>query len=156
MITDVEQTIREYLPQTVHMSFATARDNRPWVCEVHFAYDEELNLYFRSLTSRRHSQEIAGNSRVAGNIVVQHALGSPVRGVYFEGVAKLLEPGNEQEVAYRCLQERMQPSSDILEESRHVDGHQFYKIEVETFYLFDSIESKPSQKYELKWKSNLK
>jgi uncharacterized protein YhbP (UPF0306 family) len=153
MIPNVEQTIREYLPQTVHMSLASARDNSPWVCEVHFAYDEGLNLYFRSISSRRHSQEIAGNPRVAGNIVVQHALGDPVRGVYFEGLAELLTSDEEREKAFESFQRCLGKTPDILEEAKREDGHQFYKIEVETFYLFDSIESKPSQKYELKWRS---
>ncbi len=66
---DVEKIIREYIDKTIHLSLATSSDNKPWVCEVHFAYDEQLNLYFRSLKSRRHSQEIAKNPNVAGNII---------------------------------------------------------------------------------------
>jgi len=148
---DVEKAIRDYLPGVIHMSLATSRDNIPWVCEVHFAYDEDLNLYFRSLNSHRHSQEIADNAQVAGNIVAQHTAGQPVRGVYFEGRAKLIKEGEEVAKAYQCLRRRFQLSSDILKESQQQDGHQFYKISVDTFYLFDSIESKPSQKYELAW-----
>ncbi|HLZ15367.1 MAG TPA: hypothetical protein VKQ34_05305 [Candidatus Saccharimonadales bacterium] len=37
---DIEQIIRDYLPDVVHMSLATCKDNKPWVCEVHFAYDD--------------------------------------------------------------------------------------------------------------------
>ena len=74
MIQNIEQTIREYLPGIIHMSLATCVDNKPRVCEVHFVYDNDLNLYFRSLTSRRHSQEIAINPFVSGNIVKQHVL----------------------------------------------------------------------------------
>lgn len=148
---DIEKTIREYLPQIVHMSLATAKNGKPWVCEVHFAYDDRLNLYFRSLTSRRHSQEIAENANVAGNIVTQHFLGQPVRAVYFEGTAKLLEAGEEQTKAFEVLSKRLHVGSEILEEARRPDGHQFYKITVNTFYLFDSYTSKPSQKYKLKW-----
>ena len=32
----IERIIREYLPQIIHMSLATVKDNKPWVCEVHF------------------------------------------------------------------------------------------------------------------------
>lgn len=148
---NTEQAIREYLPSIIHLSLATTREAKPWVCEVHFAYDEELNIYFRSLTSRRHSQEIADNPSVAGNMIVQHALGAPVRGVYFEGAAQLLTAQAEQRQAFRYLQERLHFTADVWEESQRDDGHKFYKIKVQTFYLFDSIESKPSQKYELKW-----
>src|SRR5438105_3492644 len=112
MNVDIERVIREYLPQMVHLSLGTSKDNKPWVCEVHFAYDEHLNLYFRSLKSRRHSQEIALNPNVAGNIVKQHAVGEYPRGVYFEGTAELLGPGEAQNKAAACIQERLQPPTD--------------------------------------------
>lgn len=149
---DIEQTIRQYLPQVVHMSLATSSNNKPWVCEVHFAYDDDLNLYFRSLTSRRHSREISANPYVAGNMVTQHFLDQPaVRAVYFEGTAQLLEPGAEQHRPFEYLSKRLHMPNAILEDAQHPGGHQFYKITVSAFYLFDSYTSKPSQKYELKW-----
>lgn len=151
MDVDVENVIREYLPNIVHMSLATAQNNRPWVCEVHFAFDNDLNLYFRSLPTRRHSQEIAGNPRVAGNIITQHELGQYPRGVYFEGTARRLEPGPEQETAFRCIQERLQADDAILEEAKRPDGHQFYKTEVERFYVFGKFGDAGGQKYELAW-----
>lgn len=117
---DIEQAIREYLSEIIHMSLATCAGGRPWVCEVHFAFDEDLNLYFRSKPSRRHSEEIAANPNVAGNMVTQHQLGDKVRGVYFEGKAELLENVGEQHPAYVLYKER--------------------------FNLFDGRESSPSQK----------
>lgn len=83
------------------MSLATSNNNKPWVCEVHYAYDDQLNLYFRSKPSRRHSQEIATNPHVAGSIVIQHKLGEKPRGVYFEGIAELLTGVDENHVAYK-------------------------------------------------------
>jgi uncharacterized protein YhbP (UPF0306 family) len=76
MSIDVEKVVREYIDKSIHMSLATSTENKPWVCEVHFAYDDDLNLYWRSKTDRRHSQEIALNPFVAGNIVKQHELTS--------------------------------------------------------------------------------
>jgi uncharacterized protein YhbP (UPF0306 family) len=151
---DIEKIIRQYLPQVIHMSLATTKDSKPWVCEVHFAYDDDLNIYFRSLTSRRHSHEIADNSSVAGNIVTQHFLDQPVRAVYFEGQAKLLQPGRTQDQAFESLSKRLHLSESIMDEAGRPDGHQFYEIAVENFYLFDSYASQPSQKYQLKWGSN--
>ena len=78
---DIEKVIRENIDKTVHMSLATVHDNRPWVCEVHFAYDDDLNIYYRSLNTRRHSKEIALNPNVAGNIVRQHTLGEYPLGI---------------------------------------------------------------------------
>lgn len=149
---DVEKTIREYLPKIVHMSLATCMGNRPWVCEVHFAYDENLNLYFRSLKTRRHSREIARNPHVAGNIVIQHTLeDKEVVGIYFEGTAKILEPGNEQQVAAKAIQERLGAPATIIEEAQREDGHKFYKISVETWYVFGRFGAPSGQKFTLPW-----
>jgi uncharacterized protein YhbP (UPF0306 family) len=149
---NIEQTIRDYIPNIIHMSLGTSRDNKPWVCEVHFAYDENLNIYFRSRMATRHSQEITDNPHVAGNIVVQHAPNVAPMGVYFEGTATHLEAGDEQNKAAECIQQRLEPNYNILEDAQEEDGHHFYKITVNTFYVFGSLDGKPHQKYELSWK----
>lgn len=150
---NIEQTIRDYLPQILHMSLATVKDNKPWVCEVHFAYDDELNLYFRSLASRRHSQEIAQNQFVAGNIVRQHALNESAVGVYFEGKAEMLQPGDEQNKAFECIKARLECDDSILEDAKRDDGHKFYKITVSNWYVFGRFGGDKGQKHQLKWKS---
>lgn len=150
MSNNIEQVIREYLPQIIHMSLGTSKDNRPWVCEVHFVYNDNLNLYFRSLTSRRHSQEIAANPQVAGNIVKQHAIGEYPLGLYFEGTAALVTDEAERREVEPLFKERLGVTADILVEAADPDGHQFYKITVETWYAFGKFDDK-SQKLELVW-----
>ncbi len=134
------------------MSLATCVDNKPWVCEVHYVYDNDLNLYFRSRTNCRHSQDIVTNPAVAGNIVAQHKIGDQVRGVYFEGSAELLTNVDSSHPAYQRYCERFGTDESILTEANEADGHQFYKITIHEFSLFDSKESNPSQKYTLPWK----
>ena len=153
---NTEQTIRDYLPQIIHLSLATVKNNKPWVCEVHFAYDDDLNLYYRSLSSRRHSQEIAENPNVAGNIVKQHQLDEYPLGVYFEGTAKLLEAGDEQNKAFEAIKARLGAGDEILEEAKRPDGHQFYKISVDTFYVFGKFGGEGGKKYELRWNGGAK
>jgi uncharacterized protein YhbP (UPF0306 family) len=155
-IMDIEKIIREYIPKIIHMSLATVKDNKPWVSEVHFAYDDDLNLYYRSLLSRRHSKEIANNHSVAGNIVKQHVIGEKAVGVYFEGTAKLLDPGDEQNTAFESIKAKLQTGDEIFEEAMRPDGHQFFKISVDTFYVFGAFNGNPSRKYELKWSDNTK
>jgi nitroimidazol reductase NimA-like FMN-containing flavoprotein (pyridoxamine 5'-phosphate oxidase superfamily) len=156
MEVDVEKVVREYLPQVVHLSLGTSKDNKPWVCEVHFAYDENLNLYFRSLASRRHSQEIAENPNVAGNIVKQHSLDDTVVGVYFEGTCKMLETGDEQNKAFECIGGRMGTGEEILEEAKRDDGHKFYKITVDNWYVFGRFGGPSGQKHKLVWSGGKK
>jgi uncharacterized protein YhbP (UPF0306 family) len=151
MNLDVESTVREYIDKTIHLSLATVSGDTPWVCEVHFAYDENLNLYFRSLQSRRHSQEIAANPKVAGNIIDKHGLGDPVVGIYFEGKAELVEAGNEQNHAAECLKNRLKIEDDIIAEAASSEGHQFYKITVANWYVFGRFGETSGQKHKLEW-----
>lgn len=152
---NIEKTIREYFPDIVHMSLATCgKAMKPWVCEVHFVYDNDLNLYFKSNADRRHSLEIAKNSNVAGNIVTQHSLGDKPRGVYFEGTAEKLKKVDENHIAYKLFCERLGAGPGILNKDDPDKGHGFYKITVSDYYVFDARESKPSQKYHLQWKKS--
>ncbi len=148
---EVEKIVREYIEKTVHMSLATVSGDAPWVCELHFAYDDSLNLYFRSLKSRRHSQEIAANSKVAGNIIDKYGLGDPVVGVYFEGTAELLKAGDEQNLAAQCLKNRLKIKDDIVAEAADESGHQFYKISVAKWFVFGRFGGPSGQKHELAW-----
>jgi uncharacterized protein YhbP (UPF0306 family) len=141
---DVEKAIRGYLPNMLHMSLATCANNKPWVCEVHYVYDDDLNLYWRSVPTARHSQEIGANPNVAGNIVTQHGPGEKPRGIYFEGTAAQLEGLTEASLEYQLFVERYGLGPEILDDARR-----FYKITVADWYMFDARESKPSQKYHL-------
>ncbi len=149
---DIEAVIRDYLPQIVHMSLGTSKDNKPWVCEVHFVYDDNLNLYFRSKSSRRHSQEIAANPNVAGNIVIQHQLDDIPKGVYFEGKAAMLDSKDEIRTAAEFFKQRLQVDDKITDEAlQQLEGHQFYKITVENYYVFGKIDEQGVIKHKLAW-----
>jgi uncharacterized protein YhbP (UPF0306 family) len=148
---DVEKIVREYVDKSIHMSLATSSGNKPWVCEVHFVYDDNLNLYFRSLKSRRHSQEIAANPNVAGNVVKQHAVGEYPHAVYFEGTAELMTDETARQAIFPRFKERIDASDEILEDAKQEDGHQFYKITVKNWYAFGKFGGDSGQKYELAW-----
>ena len=134
----IEATIREYIPQIIHLSLATVKDNKPWVCEVHFSYDDGLNLYFVSSQETRHAQELIANPHVAGNIVTQHHKNQKVRCVDFEGMASMLEGSEAEATAYKAYVERYGASEGLLNEIRKDGNTRFFKIAVATFYLFDS------------------
>lgn len=149
MKNSAETTIREYVSNVFHMSLATSADNRPWICEVHFVFDDDLNLYWLSKESRRHSQEIARNPHVAGNIVEQHDLSVKPRGVSFEGTAEIVPVDSVQHPVYQLFVDRIGLGPQILADATDTDGHRFYKVTVSDWYLFDARESKPGQKYHL-------
>jgi uncharacterized protein YhbP (UPF0306 family) len=155
MSLDIEKIIREYIDKTIHMSLATTADDKPWVCEVHFVYDDNLNLYYRSMLSRRHSQEIAQNPKVAGNIVKQHELDEYPQAIYFEGTAELLDQAASQK-ALPLFQKQFDLDDSILEDAKKDDGHKFYKITVQNWYAFGKFGGPSGHKFELKWNGGKK
>jgi uncharacterized protein YhbP (UPF0306 family) len=151
----IEATIREYIPQIIHMSLATVKDNKPWVCEVHFSYDDELNLYFVSSQQTRHAQELIANPYVAGNIVTQHHKNQKVRCVDFEGAAVMLEGKEAEATAYKAYVDRYGTSEGLLNEIRKDGNTRFFKIAVNEFYLFDSYGDERG-KHALPWNGGKK
>lgn len=148
---EIEQFIREYVSDVVHMSLGTSVDNKPWVCEVHFTYDDELHIYFMSDPQTRHGQEIAVNNQVSGNIVRQHAKGERPSGVYFEGIAEKLEEHGEDSPVHELYIERL-GEHPLLAKMTEADGPRFYKITVSDFYVFDATgKLGPPAKYHLPW-----
>ena len=153
---DIEKIVREYIDKSIHMSLATVNDNRPWVCEVHFVYDKDLSLYFRSMKSRRHSQDIASNPNVAGNIVKQHSVSEYPHAIYFEGKAEMVEDADERQKAFLLFKDRLELGQDILDDAKKDDGHKFYKIIVENWYAFGKFGGDKGLKHKLEWNGNQK
>jgi uncharacterized protein len=151
----IETTIREYIPQIIHMSLATVKGTKPWVCEVHFSYDDGLNLFFVSSQETRHAQELIANPYVAGNIVTQHHKNQKVRCVDFEGTASMLEGTEAESTAYKAYVERYGASEGLLNEIRKDGNTRFFKITVDTFYLFDSYGDERG-KHALPWNGGKK
>src|SRR5438105_1228740 len=74
------------------MQIASASGDQPWICTVHYAEDEDQNLYWLSLPTRRHSKEIALNNKIAVAMAVK--TDQPVIGIQAEGTAEaVMTPG---------------------------------------------------------------
>lgn len=151
---EIEKIIRQYVPQVIHMSLATSHENKPWECEVHFAYDDELHIYFVSNKDARHSQEIAANPNVAGSIVTQHHKSQKVRGVYFEGKVRPLNSVDKDNVGYLAYVNRLGGWPGLLEDIADDGSAALYEITVDDFYLFDNYESGRG-KFVLPWSSKV-
>lgn len=151
---EIEQTIREYLPQVIHMSLATVADGRPWVCEVHVAFDDDLNLYWVSWPGARHSQEVAANPRVSGSVVKQHDVEDLARGVSFEGTAEMIEELDENSPEFKVYTSRFPDRAEKLKEAyetREDPPRRMYKISVSDYYLIDAQLTGRPEKYHLPW-----
>jgi len=150
MVVNIESIIRDDLiDKTLHMSLATARDAKPWVCEVHFAYDKDLNLYFVSKTGTRHCRDISDNHHVSGNIVKQHLLTEAPSGLYFEGTAKQIEATTQDidRFSLRLQRDAAQLSSQLVE----LNGKRMYKVSVSNWAIFGNFDGSGHVKHVIDW-----
>ncbi len=135
----VEEKIRKYLPTKNVMQLATARDNQPWACNVHYFSDENLNLYWISTTDRRHSLEITDNPKVAAVVKIHENTPEEnyVIGIAVEGVAELMPEFDEQiAIAYG---EKLIKGDTFVEDIRTgKKPFKFYKLTPTNFVLFDT------------------
>jgi uncharacterized protein YhbP (UPF0306 family) len=135
---EVLDLIRNYLPQARMMQVATVRDDQPWVSTVYFVEDDDLNLYWLSLPSRRHSQHIARNNRVAAAVPIK--LDGPVIGVQAEGIAEAVA---DKEVIARVMQryigryDKGQKFYDnfVAGQNKHV----LFRLKPKAYVLFDEV-----------------
>lgn len=149
-----EKIIRQYLPQIIHMALTTSVNGKPWVCQVHFAWDNELNIYFCSSVNSRHCREIEQNPNVAGNITTQHFLNQKTRCVSFEGRAERLESIDETHPGFVAYTQRLGEGPHFVKAAKGEGAARFYKITVADFYVADGYESTPPQKLHLSWQND--
>lgn len=148
---DVKQLITGYLQEARLMQVATSKDNQPWACSVYFAFDENLHLYWISLPSTRHSEEIMANEKVAGTIVLPHIPGQKPRGIQFQGTAQQAKEDDMQK-AMDVYATRMGMKEDRKQSIlKGKDGHVPYVITPTLFVLFDTMNfpDNPQQEYHL-------
>jgi len=146
---DVRKLVKEYLDDCKLMQVATVKDGNPWVCSVWQASDDDLSIYFFSSITRRHSDEIENNSKIAGALALPHTTDDTPRGLQFEGTVERLD--NEAiETALKLYEDRIFSRSKINEMMNHPERpHSFYKITPSRFQLFDIVNFPVEQMKEL-------
>ncbi len=136
----IRELIKDYLVKAKLMQLATSTDGQPWVCSVWFASDDDLNIYWFSSLTRRHSYEVSTNNKVAAAIALpQTPKDSPI-GLQLQGVAELLTDEAEVEKAISVYADRIftREQIDAFMKSE-VRPHRFYRIRPTQFVLFDTV-----------------
>ncbi len=134
-----EEKIRKYLPTKNVIQLATARDNQPWACNVHYFSDEDLNLYWISEPGRRHSLEIQDNKKVAAVIKIHENTEQEnyVIGIAIEGTAQEMESFDETIAA--SYRDKLSKGESFVEDMKSgKKPYKFYKLTPKKFVLFDT------------------
>jgi uncharacterized protein YhbP (UPF0306 family) len=143
----VQGLIKKYLRQGRVMQVATSSDGQPWVCTVYFVPDEQHNLYWLSWPTRRHSQEIEQNNKIAATVPIKS--GKPVIGIQAEGVAEIIKEIMVVEKIMQKYVDKYESGKDFYELFKAgKNHHQLYKFTPNKYFLFDEVNFPDGQKHE--------
>lgn len=147
---DLRKLIQEYLKGNQVMQIASVVDNNPWIATVYFVADSNLNLYWISRESRRHSQELSKNSHAAVTIVKQHTYGEKVRGLQAEGNVKRLknEEAEQGFFIYKSIFWVVEARANAIAGDH--DSAFCYKFTPDRYVLLDEVNFPESPSQELK------
>ncbi|OGK15657.1 hypothetical protein A3H80_02195 [Candidatus Roizmanbacteria bacterium RIFCSPLOWO2_02_FULL_37_19] len=85
---NLKQEINKYLSTQKLMSVATYGEY-PWIANVYYVHDANLNLYFLSKSWREHCQALAINNKVAIAIADSYqSIYEPQKGLQINGTAQ--------------------------------------------------------------------
>ena len=105
---ETRDLILEVLEKGYLMSLATVDEAGPWVSELVFVHDDDLNIYWLSAPTTRHSQAIEADPRVAATIGLCHGSTGEKVGLQIQGTAEKLE-GDILDIAKRNAKKRGKP-----------------------------------------------
>lgn len=138
--TDLKTAINSYLKNAKMMQLATVSPGgKPWVCNVWFAADRNMNIYWISSTNRRHSIEIANNPHVAASICLVNDPGESDRGaLQIEGIAEQVSKPLEMAKALKLYASRgIFSAKQVREFMADLEyPHRFYRLKPETISMF--------------------
>lgn len=133
-----ETLLKDYLQKGRVMQLATVAEGRPWVCTVYYVADDDMNLYWLSSPTRRHSREIAAHNNVAITIPVK--FDQPVIGVQAEGTATVVTEPNHVETIIKQYIAKYDVGRDFYENFiANKNQHLMYRFTPQAFVLFDEV-----------------
>lgn len=147
---------RIYFKDVRLMQLATSRDNQPWLCNVWYVHDTETdNIYFTSRKTRRHSEDIAINERVACTFHKHYEDGLGQRGqsLVIAGKARLLTDELAIGKAFDLYEASHPKLSAMQARDVYCDGsgvHFFYEISPIEIVVFDDVNYPNNPRQEFK------
>lgn len=130
--------IKKYLVQAKIMQLATVRNGQPWICSLHFASDDDSNIYWITKPTTRHSQDIEANAHVAIAIAVK--TDRPLIGIQVEGTAEELTDAAVLGPAMECYIEHHGTDKTFADQIvAGTNEHKLYKFTPRRFSLYDEV-----------------
>lgn len=140
MDIDIKKIIHKYLTECNLMQLATTRDNQPWICNVWFAADNDMHIYWFSADHRRHSQEVQQNPKIAATIVMPYSSQEIPSGMQLQGRSEMLTDKKEIKKAEILFKKKKFNIQDIIKSMKEEGNtYHFYKITPTIIAVFDTV-----------------
>ncbi len=136
LLNEAKQIIQENIYGTLGTSGNT---DSPWVTPLFISYDTELNFYFLSPKSSRHSTNVRENQKTSLVIFDSTAPKWTGKGVYAEGITLELDDRNEIEKGLKLEHERLKEPTPSLEEFTGENEYRVYKFVPSRFWVTNDI-----------------
>jgi nitroimidazol reductase NimA-like FMN-containing flavoprotein (pyridoxamine 5'-phosphate oxidase superfamily) len=150
---DIKKILQKKLKKVRIMQLATAINNRPWACNVHFYSDDDLNFYWSSTPERRHSKEIKQNPNVAIAVKIHEDTPNEqyVICIAAEGKAELLPDSEVKKIGKQYFSKLTKDDSFLKEILTGKSSFKFYRFKPTRIVLFDTknFPDDPRQEYSL-------
>ena len=88
----IDQQVIHFLNEHHLLTLATSQNNKPYCCNLFYAYDQVRNqLIFSTETRTKHAQDFIRNTNVAGSIALETKEVSKIQGVQLLGTIQELK-----------------------------------------------------------------
>lgn len=134
--------VKKYINTVNVLQLATSVNDDPWVCNLHYYADENLNLYWISTEERKHSKHIAKNPQVAAAIKVHENTEDAdfVIGITIQGIAELIGDDPGDKIGKGFIHKHNKPEKLLDDIESGANPHKFYVLRPTKIVLFDSKE----------------
>lgn len=144
---DIKNSLKVFIKKSQIVTLATSEKNKPWICNVFYITDKDLNLYFLSGKKTIHGQHIEKNFNVAVSIYDHKSNFDGVHGVQMTGIVKELG----FVAAFKILPKFRKAFGAHLTKSdlKEAMGSRFYKFTPKKVFYRNSQEFKGKQEVKL-------
>jgi len=95
-IDELTEKAKQVLNKITYLTLATVdKEGNPWNSPVYYGFDEDYTFYWSSWIENQHSQNIINNGQVFAVVYDSTAVSGNTFGVYFQGIAEVIEAENE-------------------------------------------------------------
>jgi len=133
--------IKDYISSKDTMTLAVIDGKLPWVCNVFYFMDNDLNLYYLSEKDSRHSTPLHKNPNVAVSIYDHESIPGKVSGVQISGTCSelsgkdLLMKMGKYISKFPSIKKYFNTPKDIIEKGT---SSRIFKVEPSYIKLFSS------------------